>query len=213
MKRLISILVIVALLVSICPAALADDDVEALKKRVEELEAEIEKKDAIIAEKDAIISALASSIGSKSTFEKQEKQANNNKNIFDDAIIVEEVKIETVEGSYKNGKPMKSVRMKIRNNYNPADGEPYADRISWDTQILDKSGDIVETLHFLYGGVDYGETVWDSRTTGLDLSDISAIRVKTYSLYQLGGSNSSTFLGEGKLTTPAIFPISEIEID
>ena len=79
---------------------MADDDIAALKKRIEELEAEIEKKDAIIAEKDAIISALASSIGSKSTFEKQEKQANNNKNIFDDAIIVEKVKIETVEGSY-----------------------------------------------------------------------------------------------------------------
>ncbi len=48
MKKLISILIIVALIVSLCPTALADDDVEALKKRIEELEAEIAQKDAII---------------------------------------------------------------------------------------------------------------------------------------------------------------------
>ena len=55
MKRLISILIIVAVLASFCPAALADDDVEALMKRIAELEAEIEKKDAII---EALTAAL-----------------------------------------------------------------------------------------------------------------------------------------------------------
>ena len=49
MKRIISALLIIVLLVSLCPTVLADDDVESLKKRIEELEAEIAMKDAIIA--------------------------------------------------------------------------------------------------------------------------------------------------------------------
>ena len=48
MKRILSVFLIVALLASLCPTALADDEVETLKKRIEELEAEIAQKDAII---------------------------------------------------------------------------------------------------------------------------------------------------------------------
>ena len=49
MKRLVSVLIIIVMLISLCPVAVADDVVEALKKRIEELEEEIATKDAIIA--------------------------------------------------------------------------------------------------------------------------------------------------------------------
>lgn len=102
--------------------------------------------------------------------------------------------------------------MKIRNNYIPADGETYADRFAWEAQILDENGDILQTLAYLYGGLEYGAAAWADKDFSRDLSDVSAIRVYNYSVYQLGGSNNSTFLGSGKLSKPAIFPIDEIEI-
>lgn len=214
MKRLVSILIAIMMLVSLCPTALADD-AEALKKRIEELEAEIEKKDAIIAEKDAIISALASSAGSKSSAGEQKrstgKDADNT--AFDDAIFIEEVNIEKVRGFIQNGLPLIRFKMKIKNQYVPVDGENFADSISWDAQILSKSEDVIETLHFNCWGVDYGDTVWENQQIYLDLSEVSAVRVKTYRLYKTGGSNNSIYLGSGKLSTSAFFNIDDIDIN
>lgn len=135
------------------------------------------------------------------------------KSNFDDAIALENIKIERVKDAFKDDHPLYTVNIQIRNNYVPADGEPNADRFVWEAQVLDQQGDILEKLTYLVEGLDYGEATWDGRNIGIDdWSSISAIRIKNYNLYKLGGVNHSTFLGTGNFTTPVIFYVDDIDI-
>lgn len=135
------------------------------------------------------------------------------RNDYNDAIIVEDARAEIKKGSKTNGFPTIRIFVKVRNNYTPADGTTYADRIMWDVQILDENGDTLITKKYSYDGFDYGDAVWVFQDEALDMTNgiFSGIRVKTYSLYQMGSSKNATFLGNGKITEPKVFPI-EIDI-
>lgn len=137
--------------------------------------------------------------------------ATTEKNEFDDAIIIDGIKLEYIQGASKGDLPYVKLKFKMTNNYMPADGQTYADRIVYDIQVLDADGVITDKLICLYEGLAYGETAWVEKSEGLDLDSISAFCVKDYKLYAMEGTNS-TLLGAGKLSEPAVFYVEEIEI-
>ena len=131
------------------------------------------------------------------------------KSEYNDAIAIEEVKIERLASSSSGGYPRIKILMKIRNNYAPSDGETYADRITWDAQLMDEYGDTIKTVGFLYEGIEYGKAVWVERYVDLDMPEgtVSAIGVKKYTLFKLGGPKNSTVIGAGVLSDMPIFPV------
>lgn len=217
MKRFVSILVIVAVLVSLCPAAFADDDVEALKKRIAELEAEIEQKDAIIAEKDAIIAALAASIANKPAAEQNNRYETEDGNVYvksqDSQSSTQpffEIYDARLQRTSKDGIYLPDVKFKC--TY-PQNEQNMTFMITF--HFLDKDGAIVKQYEIHLDHLNYGDIGWtcsfsNGRATQFqfDSNEVTAFGIAGYRAHNNNGHTNEYY----HLSEPIVFNIADLKI-
>ncbi len=217
MKKFISILIIVALLVTLCPATFADDDVEALKKRIEELEAEITKKDEIIAQKDAVITALAGSITGK-----PEAVQNNRYETEDGNVYVRSPNSDTSTESYfeiyearlqrtsKDGVYLPDIKFKC---LYPENDQNMTFMITF--HFLDKDGVIVKQHEISLDHLNHGDMGWTSsfssgRATqfSFDSNEVTAFEIAGYRAHNNNGHTNEKY----HLAEPIVFQVADLEL-
>lgn len=224
MKRLISILIIIAVLFTLCPAALAEDDVEALKKRIEELEAEIAEKDAIIAEKDAIISVLASSAanGTNHVVTKPPAPQTTLAPLYDvgpsptdtDFLTIEEIKLVPLD----NGRVRPD--MKIRCLYPEGVLQLYPQSAEVFYNYLNNDGEIIASNSVVWHQLAYNICGW-TRTNAFtvqhgddsfDPNEVKAIMIMRYDMRTIIGGRVS-WKNSWSFLSPVQFNVDKLEIE
>ena len=226
MKKLISILIIVALIVSLCPTALADD-VEALKKRIEELEAEIKTKDTIIA---ALTKASIAPSGDAATAWQQTREAlteapppqSTLAPLYDkgpsptnnDYISIEEVRLVPVEeGKYRPN-------IKVRCLYPEGALQVYPQQAWVYCYYLNNEDEVIQQFSAVFNHLGYNQAMWSkamnySHMNGndiFDLKEVSKIKFSYYHMITITGGRTS-WQNEWDFLTPITFSVADLEIE
>lgn len=134
--------------------------------------------------------------------------SNKEANKMNDAIQIEAVKLEG--SNYYN--------VKIRNMYSAETGEQ-PNRIMLQCQMLDDTGDLLETGYIIYEGLAYEQGGWSGWSCGIPYQELGAIKFVGYD-FQYNTHNMNTsgttygikMLGGGVFTEPIIVSVEDIEI-